>query len=276
MDKNAITKATRKHNGKKYEFPLGCSADNVEETDSRKFVTPELKQTIEKLGKDLAGKADVLTVSRKVFVAGNGSDETGDGTEGKPYREIEKALENVPIINGNCEYEISVATGTYKGFIAKNISATITLTGDITITGRDNSSYAVEVDDSNIKFAGNGHVVNITDNSGGALLYIHNGGDLNVYKGIIKLTGSGTEGGIYIVSSAGFSQTEARISFDNLDTAIRVGTNSMFYSDALYGSVNNGIIATNGGRVAYDTNNMTATTPVITSSGGRVYTGSQE
>lgn len=276
MDKNAITKVEKKYNGKKYEFPLGCNADNVEETENREFVTPDMKKTIKKIGEDLAGKADVLTVSRKVFVSGNGSDETGDGTESKPYREIEKALENVPIINGNCEYEVSVAAGTYKGFIAKNISATITLTGDITITGRENSSYAVEVDDSNIKFAGNDHVVNITDDSGGALLYIHNGGDLNVYKGIIKLTGSGTERGIYIVSSAGFSQTEARISFDNLDTAIQVGTNSMFYSDALYGSVNNGIIATNGGRVAYDTNNMTATTPVITSSGGRVYTGAQE
>ncbi len=276
MDKNAISAVKKKYKGKEYEFPIGCSADNVDETDDREFVTPEMKKAIEKIEKDLAGKADVLTVSRKVYVSESGSDETGDGTESNPYREIEKALENVPIINGNCEYEISVSAGTYKGFIAKNISATITLTGTIFITGRENSSYAVEVDDSNIKFAGNDHTVNITDDSGGALLYIHNGGDLNVYKGVLKLTGSGTERGIYIVSSAGFSQTEARISFDNLDTAIHVGTNSMFYSDALYGTVNNGIIATNGGHVAYDTNNMTATTLVITSSGGRVYTGSQE
>ena len=134
----------------------------------------------------------------------------------------------------------------------------------------------IEIDDSNIKINGNDHMINISGDGGGALLYIHNGGRVNIYKGVLKLTGSGNERGIYIVSDGGFSQTNARISFDDLNTAVQVGTNSVFYSDALYGTVTNGIVAINGGVVTYDTNNISASTAVTTNSGGRVYSGSQE
>ncbi len=278
MDKYAITELIRKYNGKLYHFPLGCLAKNVETNAEKRFTSDVeingLKKSLESVQTALGGKANVLTVNRTVYVSGAGSDEDGDGTEGAPYRSIQHALENVPVINGNYEYTISIGAGTYEGFIAKNVSATIELNGDITIS--DSKTYPIEIDDSNIKINGNDHVINVTGDGDGALLYIHNGGRLNAYKAILKLTGSGTERGIYIVSDGGFSQTNARMSFENLDTAIQVGTNSVFYSDALYGSVNNGIVVTNGGRVAYDTNNMTATTPVITASGGRVYTGSQE
>lgn len=278
MDKYVIAELKKEHEGEIYKFPLGCKAENVETDEDHEFWTPEkqadLKKIIETINKALGGKANILTVSRTVYVSDAGSDESGDGTEEAPYRSIQHALENVPVINGNYEYTISIGSGTYEGFIAKNVSATIELNGDITIS--DSKTYPIEIDDSNVKINGNDHVINIVGDGGGALFYIHNGGRLNAYKAILKLAGSGVERGIYIVSDGGFSQTNARMSFENLDTAIQVGTNSVFYSDALYGTVNNGIVATNGGRVAYETNNMTATTPLTTSSGGRVNSGSQD
>lgn len=222
----------------------------------------------------LDGKADILKVSRTVYVSESGNDETGDGTQNNPWRSIQKAIDNVPVINGNQEYSISVSAGKYSGFIAKSVSATITLAGEIFIA--DSRMYPVEIDNSNIKINGNENIFNIRSDDFGALFYIHNGGKINAYKTIFKLRGNGDGIGINIVSDSGFSQN-SNISFDYIGTAISVLTNSMFYADGLYGNdVGIGIHVEAGGRVAYDTNNIHAEIPSETASGGRIYTGAQE
>ena len=224
------------------------------------------------LDEQMKGKADILTVNKTVYVSENGND-SGDGSKNNPWRTIQHAINSVPVINGNYEYKISIESGAYNGFVAKSISATIELKGDVVIT--DSNIYPIEIDDSNIKITGE-HTLSVNGGNG-SILYIHNSGKVNIFKTIIKLTGNGDGKGIYLISDGGFSQTNARISFDHLNTAVNVGTNSVFYSDEMYGSyITNGIIAESGGHAAYDKNNISAVNPIITNSGGRVFTGSQE
>lgn len=283
MDKNAIKEVIKRYKGKNYNFPLGCKAQNVETDENHEFWTPkkqkELEDMIETLKKILDSKANILTVNRTVYVSEAGSDENGDGSSEKPYRSIRHALENVPVINGNYEYKISVSAGTYSSFIAKNVSATIELHGDITIThDLSYSDHSIEVDDSNIKILGNNHIINLPSNTNSYICYIHNGGRVNIYKAGVSLSGNGIGTGINIISDGGLSQTSSGMSFSNLDAAVVVGTNSVFYSDRLSGVVTKGIIASNGGKVTFDTDGLSTgiDTHIITNSGGRVYTGTQD
>lgn len=301
MDGHAVKEIRQEHGGRVYAFPIGVLAGNVETDEEHRFITDEEKrkfaekvtvdealsknsanpvqnravaEALGKINETMGGKADILTVNRTVHISPGGNDATGDGTGGNPWRSFQHALENVPVINGNYEYTVSVAAGQYEGFIAKNVSATVMLQGDVTVSpgGR---TYAIEIDDSNIKVSGE-YAFNV-NGAAGSLFYIHNGGRLNAFRTIFKLTGDGGGTGVYLVSDGGFSQTDGRMSFNNLDTAVRVGTNAVFYADALYGSyLTNGLVVTNGGRAAYDANSMSATNPVTTASGGRVYTGVQE
>lgn len=281
MDKYAIRQVTKEKNGRTYTFPLAVESKNVihdpnnpaipvDDTLSTTSQNPVQNKVITEA---LSQKANILTVNRTVYVAEGGSDDTGDGTMAKPYASIAKALEHVPVINGNYEYTIKLEAGTYGGFIARNVSATIELEGEVTIVST--GDYSIEIDDSNIKIKGNDNIINLTGASSSALLYIHNGGRLNLYQTIMKLDGGGDGKGIYVVSDGGFSHTNGRISFDNLHIAIHVGTNSVFYSDDMYGNVTNGIIVSSGGQVAYGSSSITADTPTQTSSGGRIYTGGQ-
>lgn len=281
MERYAVKEIMKEKNGQSYTFPIAVKSGNVIHDPKNPAIPVDgtlsetSKNPVENriITKALKEKANVLTVNRIVYVAQGGSDTEGDGTMAKPYASISHALKNVPIINGNYEYTIRVEAGTYGGFTAKNVSATIELEGEVTIVST--GTYSIEIDDSNIKINGNDNTINLTGAASSALLYIHNGGRLNLYKTVMKLRGSGEGTGIYIVSDGGFSHTSGRISFDNLYNAIHVGTNSVFYSDDMYGNVTNGIIATAGGRVAYGSSTITATTPVQTSAGGRVYTGGQ-
>lgn len=285
-----IEKIGQEKNGKVVEFELRIPAKNIVEDEEHKFFTVDeilsktsknpvqnkvVTEALNVLTEIIGGKADILTVNRTVYVSENGNDNTGNGTQEKPWRTIQYAIDNVPVINGNQEYIISISAGTYGGFIAKSVSATIQLAGNITVT--DTKTYPIEIDDSNIKFNGDGNTINITSQSYGSLFYIHNGGRINSYRTTFKLSGNGEGNGIQIVSDGGFSQTNANMSFERLGTAVYVSTNSVFYSEGMYGGeLKRGIMVSAGGRVAYGTNTMTATTSVVTESGGRIYSGSQE
>lgn len=281
MDKYAIKEMIQEHDGQTYTFPLGVLARNVESDKEHRFISEnelnELKETLENIIIMLGKKADILKVNTTVWVAENGNDETGDGTQQKPWRTIQKALDDVPVINGNYVYNINIQAGVYPGFVASNVSASLTLLGDVEIHS-EGVDYPVDVNNSTVTVYG-GHTLKMSGTGFKAILYIHNSGMFNTYHVGMEMTGYGTERGIgiNILSNGGFSNPDAQILFQTLETAIRVETNSAFHANQISGNVKNGIYCDKGGMATYGINNLTATGTLIrTESGGRVYSGAQE
>lgn len=80
------------------------------------FFGGELIKTGNPVGAALSNKADILKVTRDLYVSNSGSDTTGDGTEAKPFATIQKAVDSLPKnLNGH-RNTIHVAVGTYAGF----------------------------------------------------------------------------------------------------------------------------------------------------------------
>lgn len=224
---------------------------------------------------------------KTVYVSAADGNDDYEGSEGRPFRTIQKALSYAPIVNGNAEFRVVVGQGDYDSFYAKNISATLVIDGNVQIIGRpdnqkDTSPYVIEIDSSIIKvigrtdrYANTLSVKSFGNNNKLNLIYIHNGGRLNGYRVPIKVFGDrgtiidkdGLEGshlvtGIYIVSDGGLSLTESDLSFSNTYVAIEVSTNSIFYADKICRedaselNITFGIISKNGGQVAYGTNEL--------------------
>ena len=60
--------------------------------------------------------ATVLTANKDLYVAGTGSDSTGDGSQARPFSTIQTAINSLPKnLNGH-SVTIHVAAGTYAGF----------------------------------------------------------------------------------------------------------------------------------------------------------------
>lgn len=282
MDPCAIKEIVQEHNGQTYTFPLGVLARNVEGDEEHRFLSEkewnDLKEKLEEITRILGNKADILKVNMTVWVAQNGNDETGDGTQGNPWRTIQKALDDVPVINGNYVYNINLQAGTYPGFIASNVSASLTLLGDVEIRS-EGMDYPVDVNNSTVTVYGEGHALRMSGTGFKTYFYIHNSGMFNTYRTNMEVTGYGTERGvgINVVSNGGFSNPDARVLFRTLETAIKVETNSAFHANQISGSVKNGINVDKGGVVTYESSDLVAAeVPIYTKSGGRVYSGSQE
>lgn len=56
-----------------------------------------------------------LTANVTLYVSPDGSDTTGDGSQSKPYRQIQKAIDSLPKILSGCNATINVAAGEYGG-----------------------------------------------------------------------------------------------------------------------------------------------------------------
>ena len=228
-------------------------------------------------------KADVLIENRTVYVSNSGNDNTGTGTSSKPFATIARALQNLPVATGNYEYTVNIAAGTYPGFVAKNLSVTLNLQGEVTFETKSNSdAYLIDIDDANVKVTGNNRTMNVkcnnSFNASTSLFYIHNGGKFSTYNTTLKLTGKGSTSttGVYALSGGLFNH-DGNISFDNMSTAIETGTNSACYINSAYGStVNRAYVAKTGSQIAFNSSSLQATTYRTTESGGRILTGSQE
>lgn len=262
-----------------YKISEWTHADDVEFDDGSilSVVINNIKNLITNINIALSAKADVLTVNRTVWISPSGNDNTGDGSETNPWRSIQKALDNVPIINGNAEYLINMQPGTYSNFIAANCSARFKLLGDVTI--QCTGTYSIRVNNSIIAFQGEGHTLNLVGSDFGIMLYIQNSGMVNTYQLNMTVTGTKIDRGIGIelVSNGGFSLPDDGIVFNNLKTAIDISTNSRFHAGTVSGeNIGTGVSVKSGGIVTYETNTIVATTPIESKSGGRVYEGTQE
>ena len=114
-------KYTKNYNLKKPDGNDYVSVDDFNENfdavdkelDELKSDFTELEDAFTQLSADVDSM--VLKEDKNVYVSTSGNDETGDGTESKPWRTIQKAVNECPYSsNANIAYSINIASGTYN------------------------------------------------------------------------------------------------------------------------------------------------------------------
>lgn len=214
---------------------------------------------------DLSPASEATTI----YVNAGGSDEYGDGSIVSPFKTVTKALSTLPrVLSGNA-VSINISSGVYdEDVVISGFSG-----GAITLVG----AY-----DTRVNFAGftvDGCVCilnNVTVNLSGVGAFVTNAG---------VLLGKGSVNGLF-VTSGNIGLSVDKCSRVNLRTvrSDNAGTYGLYVVEAshvfitnLTGTGNNwGIGVHTGGIATVSTNDMNSTTdPVVSYSGGRYYTGSQ-
>lgn len=104
----------------------------------------------------LGGKATILTSNLTIYVSTTGSDTTGDGSSGKPFRTIQHAIDSIPpVLNGN-GVSIIVAAGTYDEDVVIRGKCASQGYRPISINGASSKAEAVNYKVRSIYVAGTG------------------------------------------------------------------------------------------------------------------------
>lgn len=168
-------------------------AERVTATDPQSFGFTNTQGFIDVASEKLEGlEGNFLTASKNVYVdATNGDDIAGDGTQAKPWKTIQKAVDMCPSVqHDDCFYQIYIADGEYAeniyvkhkpyvSFVFSNVEDGVIINGTFTISFYSrvnfnkhatinipsgvlngvsciNSSFLYFNDSSNIKIIGNG------------------------------------------------------------------------------------------------------------------------
>lgn len=213
--------------------------------------------------------------SKNIYVSTTGNDSTGDGSQSKPYKTIQKAINESPYLQSNTY--IYIEPGTYNERVVTNsyqyIYLVNTETNDVIITS--NASDALVVNSLSklilrgkfeIKAQSNSRYAICVYQDGVLTYYTQNSGDrLKVTQPSSGNFGLYSEGFVYI-----------RADF-NLNCS-GPGIANVYGEMNIYnftGSVSTTLLTCHYGKISYSFNNSTYGTLALTNHGGRIYTGSQ-
>ena len=164
-------------------------AERVTATDPQSLGFTNTQGFIDVASEKLVGLEDnFLTANKTVYVdATNGDDTTGDGSQAKPWKTIQKAVDMCPICTaGRYEYRILLKPGTYDyGGNLYNLSTNITITGEdySSIDKVDNTLIKGMINVNNCRMVTlQGLKIQNNDNAGVAV-----GGDSNIVMYYCKL-----------------------------------------------------------------------------------------
>lgn len=226
----------------------------------------------------LGGKAlndIVLQESKVVYVSPSGSDENGDGTEGNPWKTIQKAINECPIAAFNTSmYSVYVANGVYVENVEVRrkivrLQSTDASNANVTIKGSVTAGYSSTLE---TKFpitidAVEASVVNCLSVGDGALLNVAN----------TTIIAKSTQTAL-AVNPCGLFFGYGKVTIDGAKNGVVVNnsSNANFYNGISVNNCSVGLDVEHGGKLAYnalETSNVT--TEFITKYGGRIYTGAQ-
>ncbi len=219
-------------------------------------------------------KAYTLTSDVTVYVSTAGNDTTGNGTAAKPYRTIQKAIDDIPKNLGGYWATIDIANGTYAERIAINGFGNGRLfvgVADRTVTVRGisvHNSRHVHLNISNLTWPG-GETLD--------LFYVGYGSNVSLGGPITVDGGQVTVSGIGVADGSILTGTAVAVTVKNMGGTAIMSTNAAQISFGnIYGENNKGIglRAYRGGIITYYTLQMASVEGVVTSVGGRVLTGS--
>lgn len=228
------------------------------------------------VGKNLFDhKSDRLVESATVYVATTGNDSTGDGTSSKPFKTIQRAVDELPKDLNGKHAIIDIANGTYNE--------------RVTIDGFTNGRLTLGADDRTVTVRGVSvmssaavrlNITNITYSSSyaGTLLYADYGSNVTIINSCtFRGEGAAVSG---IAASRGSTITAASVTVAMLSfgaAAVLASTGSKIALGTVEGNGNtsNGLRAELGSIISYASKNLTATGGDLTASGGRIYTAAQ-
>lgn len=208
-----------------------------------------------------------LTANRTVYVSTAGSDSVGDGSAANPYATIKKALATVPKNLNGFTAMIAIAAGNYS----ESVTVSGFHGGRVEFNGEEGAVVSVNglhVIDTLVFYISN---INITT-TGSSGVYMVN--SVVFCDTTISVTGGHTQG--LLVSNGASAYIRNAVIEGTTQDAVKC-----YYGGNLsFGTVSgansgNGFRATDGGRISFSTNTMTAATLYSTGSGGRIYSGAQ-
>ena len=212
-----------------------------------------------------------LDANMTVYVAVSGSDATGNGSRTAPYQTITKALSAIPRQLNGYTATVYIESGTYPEKLNINgfTGGTLMFTG-VTNSAISVTSIAAVTTDMLIFRNLNFSVVGGSD----VLYGVHvTGGSLVVDTGSFSISNASNTG-MYAILGATAYFTNLSISAGA--NAINVSNGAQIIVGTLTGSVTEtGFRATGGGRITFGSSTLAARTLYVTSSGGRILTGSQ-
>ena len=130
-------------------------AENITYTDTFMLGATDVQGIIDIIGDKVGNLEDnFLTASKSVYVdATNGDDTTGDGSQEKPWKTIQKAVDMCPTITrGAYQYYVILKAGTYEQNVnIYNLSTFIFISGEdySSIDKADNTLIKGRIDVSN-------------------------------------------------------------------------------------------------------------------------------
>ena len=212
-------------------------------------------------------KATYLTANKTVYVATTGSDTTGDGTSGKPYKTIAKGLSVIPKNLNGFDATLFIAGGTYaenvvvKGFHGGLL--TIALQGKVTINSFTASSNQFVF----ITTASVSYTLTITNTTSTAFIVAY-AANVRFHSEIVLVVNSATT--LSAIQCLSFSQLsiDGTATVNNAGRAISMKANSKAFINSLTGSGNlTGIYGEEGSQFSYGTKTISATTDHVLTGG---------
>ena len=212
-----------------------------------------------------------LDSGRTVYVAVSGSDATGDGSSTSPYQTITKALSTIPKNLNGYTARVYIESGTYSETLVINgfTGGTLMFTG---VTNAAVSVNSISIQHTEMLIFRN---LNFSVVGGNDVLYgVHiTASHMVVDTGSFSVSNSSVSG-IYAILGATIYLTNLSVSA--VGNAVNASNGAQIVVGTIRGTTTeNGLRATAGGHIYFGTNTLSAPTMYVTSSGGRVLTGSQ-
>ena len=200
-----------------------------------------------------------------IYVDTSGDDASGDGSESKPFRTIQKAIDSIPKNLDNREITISVASGTYSenvevaGFYGGTLRFNL---GAVTMKSFVLYETNVIINGTSLTLSASGNIYGIRCHRGANAIFQ------------CALTVNGSTNGIFVAYGSRFSCRTVIV--NSCTNAIVCNFASYLYIGTLGGSKNNNGVSVAAGIASIESIvSSMASTLYATTNGGRIYTGAQ-
>ena len=208
----------------------------------------------------------ILMRNISIYISTTGSDITGIGTVGSPYRTFAKALSVCPKNMNGFDISLYVDGGTYdEDVVILGLGGgtfTIILNGNITINRLEvQETSSVNISQATI------YTITTTVTTNSAVTVTGNS-FLRLYNTNLLINSGSGHSGILVILGSNFYMQSGTATINNASNGIRCSDNSTLFVNVLAGSSNSiGIFGEHGSEISYGTKTISATTEKLLTGG---------
>ena len=200
-----------------------------------------------------------------IYVNASGNDASGDGTESKPFKTIQHAINSLPKNLENKEVVIDIASGTYS----ENIEVAGFYGGTLRFNLGAVAAKSFVLYETDVIINGTSLTLNASGNVYG--FRCHRGANATFQ---CPLTVNGSTNGVFVSYGSRFSCRNVTI--NSCTNAVVCNFAAHLYIGTLSGSKNNNGVSVSAGIASFESvDPEMASTLYIAATGGRIYTGAQ-